>query len=915
MKRMGKIARFFLIISIILSLSPLPTFAAENSDDSLVTEQTMVVNSSDEVGKAILYENDNKDSKQLIQIENGIKVVVLEKGGNFTKVQYEIPEKNQIWVGYIENAELISPEETTDSSVVDSTAANESNEESTTTQNIEATSQKDESDSSPIIDSKTASESTQQSIKSESQEKSVNTEIAEPRTMSATVDVELEGITVKKSTNVYSTTSTSSTILKSYDNGTILKLYEQSSDWYVISINVDGTGQTGYIQKSDIDLVTSTPVLYEGIALKVPTNLYDSPTRDAKVIKTYSKGSFLRYYSFTSEWYKTEVKVDGVYHTVYLNKEDVEQETANPELYEGIATKESTNMYAFPMSNSKVVKVYNEGSLLKYYSYTSGWYKSKVSVDGVYQTIYINKDDVDPITTNPVLQEGFALNNEMKIYDLPSRDSEVLRTFDQGTYLLFYTYTSNWYKSQVRVDGRMRTIYINKDDVEKPTTQPELHKGLSLKDPTNMYASPSRDSKVIRTFALGSTLLYYTYSSQWYKSYVTYNGSPHVIYINNDDVEQITDNPILKEGFALNRSTEMYASPSLSSKVLRTFEQGFIMKFYTYSPNWYKSNTTVDGKSQTIFIHKDDVELVNQSSEILQGLALKTTTEVYSLPSRDSSVLKFYSKFSLLKYYNFSENWYKSYVNVNGKLTACYIKKTDVGAQKSSFYNLNIEQAVTLQMNTAPLTDSSTDWLPATSKQVEYYLNPFNFQTNSDEYLQFLILSNPAGTNATEINNRVLFGQGVLAGKGSSFINAANTYHINEIYLISHSLLETGHGTSPLATGIKVNDVTVYNVYGVGAYDQNPEYYGAKFAYDHGWTSVEKAIVGGAQFVSTNYIHAGQDTLYKMRWNPEAMNEYGYASHQYATDIGWAAKQTQNMARMLSSLTQYTLLYDIPIYQ
>jgi mannosyl-glycoprotein endo-beta-N-acetylglucosaminidase len=269
----------------------------------------------------------------------------------------------------------------------------------------------------------------------------------------------------------------------------------------------------------------------------------------------------------------------------------------------------------------------------------------------------------------------------------------------------------------------------------------------------------------------------------------------------------------------------------------------------------------------------------------------------------------------ILKFYNYSEHWYKSYATVNGQVVICYINKSDIGEQRITVYDLTLDQAVNMQKNASPVTDKDAAWLSATSEQVEYYLDPLNFRSNSDTYLQFLILSHPAGTNATELNNRILYGKGVLAGKGSSYINAAQTYHVNEIYLISHSLLETGNGSSKLATGIKVNGVTVYNVYGVGAYDSNPDYYGAKFAYEQGWTTVEKAIIGGAKFAAENYIHAGQDTLYKMRWNPEAMDTYGYASHQYATDIGWAAKQTTRMAQMLSTLTQFSLLYDVPVYQ
>ena len=77
-----------------------------------------------------------------------------------------------------------------------------------------------------------------------------------------------------------------------------------------------------------------------------------------------------------------------------------------------------------------------------------------------------------------------------------------------------------------------------------------------------------------------------------------------------------------------------------------------------------------------------------------------------------------------------------------------------------------------------------------------------------------------------------------------------------------------------------------------------------------------KTIVGGAAFVAKSYIHAGQESsLYKMRWNPESMATKGYASHQYATDIGWAVKQTARMAQIYGLLTQYTLLYDIPSYK
>lgn len=204
----------------------------------------------------------------------------------------------------------------------------------------------------------------------------------------------------------------------------------------------------------------------------------------------------------------------------------------------------------------------------------------------------------------------------------------------------------------------------------------------------------------------------------------------------------------------------------------------------------------------------------------------------------------------------------------------------------------------------------SMSWRNASSDEVEKYVNPDNYTLDSQYYFQFLKLSQTAGLNASEINQKVLANKGILTGKGQAFITAANKYSINEVYLISHALLETGNGTSELANGIKYNGKTVYNMYGIGAYDSNPNYYGAQYAYNQGWFTPEAAIIGGAEFIGSSYIHNPayeQDTLYKMRWSPAA-------AHQYATDIGWAYKQVNRMYSLYALLDDYTLYYDVPVY-
>src|SRR5690606_17031864 len=122
---------------------------------------------------------------------------------------------------------------------------------------------------------------------------------------------------------------------------------------------------------------------------------------------------------------------------------------------------------------------------------------------------------------------------------------------------------------------------------------------------------------------------------------------------------------------------------------------------------------------------------------------------------------------------------------------------------------------------------------------------------------QFLLLSGSAGSTVADLD-KILAGKGILNGKGAVFMEASRNNNINEIFLVSLALHETGNGTSALAQGIDYPDeddlfpgqdtVKVYNMFGIGAYDSNPNYYGAQRAYRERWFTPEAAILGGAKF-------------------------------------------------------------------
>ena len=227
-------------------------------------------------------------------------------------------------------------------------------------------------------------------------------------------------------------------------------------------------------------------------------------------------------------------------------------------------------------------------------------------------------------------------------------------------------------------------------------------------------------------------------------------------------------------------------------------------------------------------------------------------------------------------------------------------------------YDISFPQIIRIQMglNPPPKIWRNGGMSYATESETAEYMNPNSFYTDAYKY-QFLDLSKPNNVSEETLNN-YLDDKGVMKGMGAAFIEAAKEYNVSEVYLVAHACLESGNGTSQLATGVEVNGTTVYNLFGIGAYDANPVGNGSQRAYNQGWTSVEAAIKGGAKWISENYVNSSdgrQNTLYKMLWNPE-----NPGTHQYATDIGWAVKQAVSIEKIFSSFTDATLSFDVPVY-
>lgn len=524
-----------------------------------------------------LLEEDSKDSKVLTFIPDNTEVIVLKEGKNNTYVSYTDQETNKSFSGYIENRYLFDPSKAKqilekrdvqqpsgneDSNGIKQGGDKNSNsldgnhgEKGNSDQNVTGESkdhgditQEDPGNQSkengqgtekrPTDNSKNPSNKNEdQSVKSgnnsnQKEEKQTKPHVRTFAKKAKATGPALHGVALKKKTAVYADTDTKSKVLKSYSQGSILKFKNFNSDWYQATVYINGKAETGYINKKDVEVPTSSPKTIYGVGVKSPTKVYSKASTGSKVLKSYAQGATLKYKTFISNWYKATVIIKGKAETGYINKSDVEIPTSSPKTLHGVGVKDPTKVYSKASTGSKVLKSYAQGSILKYKTFISNWYEATVIIKGKKETGYIQKSDVEAPTSSPTTLHGVAVKNPTKVYTGATTQSKVLKSYAEGSILKYKTFVSGWYEAKVYIKGEPRTGYISSGSVQNIDSSPKSLRGvLSQTAPTEVYAKPTVHSEVLKTYPKGATLKYKTFTADWYQCTVYIKGNPVTGYI------------------------------------------------------------------------------------------------------------------------------------------------------------------------------------------------------------------------------------------------------------------------------------------------------------------------------------------------------------------------------------------------
>ena len=715
---------------------------------------------------------------------------------------------------------------------------------------------------------------------------------------------------------VYDNTSGSLVPFMTVKEGKEASIIADYGNWWQIIMS----DRVGYVKKSETKAsFKNTDKFFIAVEEDIP--VYDNRSGALEQVATLTQGETYERVKNYGNWHQIQFD-DGYYG--YVKKSETTPGSSAAISNRTSAAPENDREYIV----KKDTPVYYSNRQSTFMTLSEG---TKATIDkdaGDYWRVivgerigYIKQSDVR-VAFRATDKYFRVLEDDVVIYDNRSGSLTRVGTLSAGEEYRRTGEMGNWHKIQFN----HYTGYVKKADTtftygtnvtNESTKIQSLDEQITFSTDVTVHVSPNASTDIIGTIDEGVSYQVLDYNSSWYKILI----SNRIGYVSKAELGihtlyDLTLDEMAEIQLTRRPQTDKYRNEPgyIHSSLVKIVEESII------SGDGVALRTepsTLDG-NQTVYGRVNRGTTVEILAEVT-GTAVGGDTTWYKIRFEGQTL---YVHSSLVE-----TNAKAAQLTSNANVRSTPSTNSHIYGTAKSGSSVNVLDKVngtSVGGNTEWYKVSYTTWRLPTKADLLEFLDP-----EKQDPFQFLDLAAPANVTTSQLNN-ILLNKGTLSNEGDSFIKAGERHGVNEIYLISHALLETGQGQSALARGVEVglnasnqatlvtdanrNSLTnikrVYNMYGIGAYDNVALTAGATYAYNNGWTSPSIAIIEGARFVSDNYFGQGQTTLYQMRWNPG-----NPGVHQYATDIGWAAKQIYRMKQLYELIEHPSLTYDIPKYK
>ena len=152
-----------------------------------------------------------------------------------------------------------------------------------------------------------------------------------------------------------------------------------------------------------------------------------------------------------------------------------------------------------------------------------------------------------------------------------------------------------------------------------------------------------------------------------------------------------------------------------------------------------------------------------------------------------------------------------------------------------------------------------------------------------------------------------------------SLIQAGEKANLDPYFIASRLIQEQGRKGTVLSRGYEYNGITIYNPLNIKATGNSSEEIlenAAKYAYEQGWNTLEKALIGGVEFVKEGYMNKGQNTLYLQKFDIVNSDQSLY-TNQYMQNLLAPMSEANNMLEIYkaSNTVDSALNFIIPLYE
>ena len=210
-------------------------------------------------------------------------------------------------------------------------------------------------------------------------------------------------------------------------------------------------------------------------------------------------------------------------------------------------------------------------------------------------------------------------------------------------------------------------------------------------------------------------------------------------------------------------------------------------------------------------------------------------------------------------------------------------------------------------------------WLCASDKAIKNQMDPRNI-LNDENIFQFLELRYTEGVHTVDgiksiTENTFLQGDNI----SQALIEAGKKANVDPYFITSRLIQEQGRKGTVLSLGYEYNDKTIYNPFNINATGNSSEEIiqnAAQYAYEQGWDTLERGLIGGVKFVKKGYIDRGQNTLYLQKF--DIVNSDGSLyTNQYMQNLLAPESEANNMLEIYkaSETVDSNLNFIIPLYE